>query len=114
MGTKNSPNSARLLWQIGSRTVKREKRPSRLIERKKESHGGFESLVGSRQYVLAIQNHHTLAECFFEAGKFLMNIHVPQRRCEERRRRALLFARMETEMEWAKIVDNCHATVDMQ
>ena len=58
MGTKNSPNSARLLWQIGSRTVKREKRPSRLIERKKESHGGFESLVGSGQYAVCPSNTH--------------------------------------------------------
>ena len=40
MGSKNSPNSvamaAFLLWQIGSGTVKREKRQSRLIERRKE------------------------------------------------------------------------------
>ena len=39
MGNKNSPNSvaiAILLWQIGSGTVKREKRQSRLIERRRE------------------------------------------------------------------------------
>ena len=40
MGSKNSPNSvamaAFLLWQIGSGTVKREKRQSRLIERRKK------------------------------------------------------------------------------
>ena len=50
MGSKNSPNSARLLWQIGSRTVKREKRPPRLIERKKEGHAGFELFLSCQVY----------------------------------------------------------------
>ena len=60
MGSKNSPNSVSLLWQIGSRTVKREKRPPRLIERRKGRHAGFESVLGWGQYVLAIHRLHKI------------------------------------------------------